>query len=73
MSGRARYGLFKVLGSPALDAYSLTVYNRWGERVFSTTEQGKGWNGTYNGSQQATGNYVWICAYQKTGSKEKKT
>lgn len=27
----------------------LTIYNRWGEEVFSTTDQSKGWDGTYKG------------------------
>ncbi len=27
----------------------LTIYNRWGEEVFSTTDQTKGWDGTYKG------------------------
>ncbi len=36
------------------------VYNRWGQLVFSTSEIGKGWDGTINGQPQATGNFVYI-------------
>jgi hypothetical protein len=35
------------------------VYNRWGQLLFSTSEIGKGWNGTFQGAQQSSGTYVW--------------
>jgi gliding motility-associated-like protein len=36
------------------------VFNRWGQMVFSTTENGKGWDGRINGEEQASGTYVWV-------------
>jgi len=36
------------------------IYNRWGQLVFSTTTNGKGWDGTINGQLQGTNTYVWI-------------
>ena len=36
------------------------VYNRWGQLVFSTSEIGKGWDGTISGQQQPTANFVYI-------------
>jgi gliding motility-associated-like protein len=36
------------------------VFNRWGQLVFSTTTNGKGWDGTVNGQPQGTDTYVWI-------------
>ncbi len=35
------------------------VYNRGGRLLFSTTERGKGWDGTYNGNPQDPATYVW--------------
>lgn len=35
------------------------VYNRWGQLVFQTAQQGQGWDGTVNGVQQATGTFVF--------------
>lgn len=37
-----------------------SVYNRWGERVFTTIDMGKGWDGTLRGASQASGVYVWM-------------
>ena len=36
------------------------IYNRWGQLVFSTTTNGKGWDGNISGRPQGTNTYVWI-------------
>ena len=36
-----------------------TIYNRWGQPVFTTSEFGKGWDGIYNGTPQSGGTYVF--------------
>ena len=36
------------------------IYNRWGQLVFSTSEMGKGWDGTVSGQPQSTANFVFI-------------
>lgn len=35
------------------------VYNRWGEKVFTTSDITKGWNGIYNDLPAPAGVYVW--------------
>ncbi len=37
-----------------------SVYNRWGQKIFSTVNQSTGWDGTINGQLQDTGTYVWM-------------
>jgi gliding motility-associated-like protein len=37
--------LFKVQGDN-LEQFYFTVYNRWGEKMFETTDQSQGWDGT---------------------------
>lgn len=39
--------------------YEFTIFNRWGEQVFSTTQLGVGWNGTENGVRAPNDVYVW--------------
>ena len=36
------------------------VYKRCGNIVFSTSEQGKGWDGSIDGKPAGTDTYVWI-------------
>ncbi|RYZ44822.1 MAG: gliding motility-associated C-terminal domain-containing protein, partial [Chitinophagaceae bacterium] len=36
------------------------IYNRWGQLVFETTINGKGWDGKIQGAPQGTETYAWI-------------
>lgn len=36
-----------------------SVYNRFGQLLFTTKEFGKGWDGLYNGSAQPSGTYIF--------------
>lgn len=36
------------------------IYNRWGQLVFTANADGKGWDGTVNGTPQQAGTYVWM-------------
>jgi gliding motility-associated-like protein len=37
----------------------VTVFNRWGEKVFESDDQSIGWDGTYRGQAQPPGVYVY--------------
>ena len=37
-----------------------TVYNRWGNIVFTTTDPNQGWDGTFKGVAQPVETYLWI-------------
>jgi gliding motility-associated-like protein len=64
---------------PVLSSYSrfsMTIYNRWGELLFSTTDADTGWDGTYKGNTIPEGVYIynikacnlWGQWYQYTGN-----
>src|SRR5688572_7706493 len=36
------------------------VYNRWGQLVFNTQQNGKGWDGRVNGQLQSNNTFVWM-------------
>jgi gliding motility-associated-like protein len=38
----------------------LTVYDRWGEKVFETNNQAIGWDGKYNGKELNPGVYTYV-------------
>ncbi len=45
-----------------------SVYNRWGQLVFTTTTNGHGWDGKISGLQQTTNVFVWmVSAIDYTG------
>lgn len=41
------------------DQFNMTLYNRWGEVVYNTTDQTKGWDGTVNGQPASAGQYMF--------------
>lgn len=51
---------FGVKNWPATSSYELTIYNRWGQLVFKTTNASECWNGDFQGQPQSTGTYVYI-------------
>ncbi len=37
-----------------------SVFNRYGQMVFSTAKPGEGWNGVYKGDRQNAGGFTWM-------------
>ncbi|HMH33790.1 MAG TPA: gliding motility-associated C-terminal domain-containing protein [Puia sp.] len=62
--------IFKPLLFSRPVQYQLTVYNRWGQFVFESTDPGAGWNGRIGSAEQESGTYIWICTYQFAGGKK---
>lgn len=52
--------VFRPLGVGIKQIEFFRVYNRWGQLVFSTTINGRGWDGRISGKMQSTNTYVWI-------------
>ncbi len=59
-------GLNDVFG-PLLDCrleeYHLMIFNRWGGKVFETTEKGGCWNGNTSNGRASEGVYYWSLSY----------
>lgn len=54
-----------------VEDYRLNIFNRWGQRVFTTTDPTNKWDGKLNGMELATGTYVWIVEYSFNGQSKK--
>lgn len=57
---------------PALSIFSefqLSVFNRYGDIVFSTKNQQASWDGTHKGEQQPVGVYAYILSLNDNGEK----
>jgi gliding motility-associated-like protein len=48
----------------AIEAISFTVYNRYGEVVFETTDQNIGWDGMFKGKEENPGVFTWNLYYE---------
>lgn len=40
-------------------AFSMLIFDRWGEQIFSSADEARGWDGSYNGAPAQTGVYVY--------------
>lgn len=56
------------LRSNFIDEMEILIYNRWGEQVFASKDQGVGWDGTFRGEELAPDVYAYtlrvICINQ---------
>lgn len=50
---------FKIVTDSCI-SFHLLIKNKWGETLFETTDQNRGWNGNANGSPAPNGGYVYL-------------
>ena len=60
------FGPVNPCGAPVTN-YSLKIYNRWGNEVFTSDNIDTEWNGQHGGSDSATAVYVWVADYAIDG------
>ena len=60
-NGDGTNDMFGFAGNPltVFDDFSLSVFNRWGQRVFWTNNASDAWNGMFNNLPAAQGVYVY--------------
>ena len=48
--------------------YSLTIFDRWGHKVFETNDINEGWNGQFNnsGKMSPVGSYIYMVQFQSS-------
>ncbi|HEY1045763.1 MAG TPA: gliding motility-associated C-terminal domain-containing protein [Bacteroidia bacterium] len=51
--------------------FRLLVFNRWGEQLYDSGEEGKGWNGVYKNEMCQQGVYLYLLSYSAGNSKRK--
>lgn len=57
-------------GNMQMDRYEMRIYNRWGEKLFQTTDPLKGWDGTFKNKYVPEGVYAWwIYVIDSNGAK----
>jgi gliding motility-associated-like protein len=61
---RARYFI-----QPA--SYQLTIFNRNGLEVFSSTDPNQGWDGDYKGIRQPAGTYIYSIDFSDVAHKKR--
>ncbi len=62
-----RNDVFKPVVFGRLVQFRLMIYNRYGQKIFETSDINNGWDGNFNRTPQNTAAFVWICNYQLAG------
>ena len=52
--------VFRIKYPFSVKSFALSVFNRFGQQIFGTTDINKGWDGSYKGIPQPVGTYVWL-------------
>lgn len=57
---------FRIYADPPerYAAFSMQIFNRWGQKVFETERPDFGWDGSFNGKLCPAGVYVWVILMQ---------
>jgi gliding motility-associated-like protein len=64
---------FRIVTWGNMRSYSLSIFNRWGQKVFWTSDPHRGWDGTFEGQPCEMGTYFYLLnAECLTGPREMK-
>lgn len=50
--------------------YELSIYNRWGQRVYNTTNPNEGWNGLLKGEKSKIDTYFYMIQFNYRGEQQ---
>lgn len=64
--------LIPVLQGEDPESYEFSIFNRWGELIFNTSDSSEGWDGNYLASIAKSDVYVWKIRVKDITSNEKK-
>lgn len=59
-NGDGKNDLFQIPPGSAIELSEFSVYDRWGAKVFTTTDAGKGWDGKARGLPVTTNTFVYV-------------
>ena len=59
-NGDGKNEVFRLIGLYSDIQLNLSVYNRWGELIFSSDDLYTGWDGTSGGQISPEGTYIWV-------------
>lgn len=68
-NGDGRNDVFHIItDNPNVLVINLSVFDRWGQRVFTSNMNNDGWDGTVHGAPAELGTYYWMIRYKILGS-----
>jgi gliding motility-associated-like protein len=59
-NGDGKNDLFRIPPTVSFQLEAFTIFDRWGNKVFSTADISKGWDGTYRGKPFRSSTYIFL-------------
>lgn len=69
-NGDGKNDYFRPIYRCLLSDFKLSVYDRWGQRIFYSTDPQVSWTGRQNGVQMNVGTYVWVMEYTSASTQQ---
>lgn len=69
-NGDGRNDYFRPIYRCELADFKLSVYDRWGARIYYSTDPQVAWTGRQGGIALNVGTYVWVMEYRNANSQE---
>jgi gliding motility-associated-like protein len=66
-NGDGQNDVFRPVGTRFQHLVEFRVYNRWGQQMFYSNDNKKGWDGTFNGTPQDMGVYYYTIIVARPG------
>lgn len=63
-NGDSKNDVFKAVVPDGVNILEITIVNRWGQKVFSSTNSNDGWDGNFNEKEAPSDTYVFVIKYQ---------
>lgn len=59
---------FRLFYNGTITDYTMIVYDRWGQKVFTSDDPQEGWDGTKNGTPQNADTYLYLAKFRQDGA-----
>lgn len=61
---------FRPLHACDMQDFSMTIFNRYGQKLYETKDPLQGWDGKTGAGRPLAGAYIWMISYTRAGNKQ---
>ena len=65
--------VFRPVAQGIITSYQITIFNRWGQKLYESNDPIAGWDGTFEGNRCPDGAYFFIAEYSVDNPKQRTT
>lgn len=68
-NGDGTNDFFRLFYRGVVENYQVAIFNRWGQKVFSSSDPNQDWDGTLNGKAQNMDIYLFVMVFDLDGAR----